>query len=395
MIDFEAIKIGDNAVITHIITQQDVDKFVELTGDDNKLHIDKKYASQTAFKKPVVHGMLGASFISTVIGTKLPGDGALWYAQNLEFILPVRIGDKITVKVKVIKKINRLRAIELSTEIYNQHKQMVTVGVAKVKMIKKKQSIYKEKKGQPADKVALVIGGSGGIGKATCLQLAKNGFDIAIHYHKNKDLAEEVREKIALLGVKAITVCADINDFSSVEDMVAKVDRKLNNITTLVNCTTLSIPTIKFGELEWETIQNHFSLNIKGSFNVLKCVVPIMEKHNYGKIINLSTLAIEKPTPGWLHYITAKSALVGFTKALAVELAPKGIRVNLVSPGMTDTELVADIPEKSRLLDAAQTPLRRMATPDDVAGAISFLASNSSDFLTGETVRVNGGQIML
>lgn len=392
---FESIKVGDKAELIHTILQSDIDQFIELTGDDNKLHIDKKYAGRTIFKKPVAHGMLGASFISTVIGTKLPGDGALWYSQNLEFLLPVRVGDKITVKAEVLKKIERTKAIELSTDIYNQHKQRVTTGTAKVKLIEQEQLVPEEETEKPANKVALVIGGSGGVGKATCLQLAKDGFDVAVHYHKNKELAEEVGNKIRDFGRKAITVNADINDFGLVKEIIEKIHRKLNNITVVVNCTTLSVPSIKFKDLEWESMQNHFSLNIRGSFNILKCVIPVMENNEYGKIINLSTLAVDKPNSEWLHYITAKSALSGFTKALAIELAPKGIRINLVSPGMTDTELVANIPEKARLLTAAQTPLRRIATPDDVAGAISFLASDKSDFLTGETIRVNGGQIML
>jgi len=93
---YDSIQIGDTAELKHTITQSDIDKFVDLTGDDNKLHVDKDYASTTSFKKPVAHGMLGASFISTIIGTKLPGDGALWYAQNLEFLQPVRIGDELS-----------------------------------------------------------------------------------------------------------------------------------------------------------------------------------------------------------------------------------------------------------------------------------------------------------
>ena len=120
-----------------------------------------------------------------------------------------------------------------------------------------------------------------------------------------------------------------------------------------------------------------------------------MEKNGYGKIINMTTQAVEKPNAQWLHYITAKSALQGLSKGLAVELAPKGIRVNLVSPGMTDTALIAGVPEKVRLLTEAQTPLGRIAQPEDIAGAVSFLASEKADFLTGETIRVNGGQVML
>ena len=392
---FESINVGDKAELTHKITRSDVEKFVDLTGDDNKLHVDKEYASKTIFKKPVAHGMLGASFISTIIGTKLPGDGALWFAQNIEFLLPVRIGDEITIKAEVIEKIERTQTIKLSTEIFNQYNQKVTTGTAKVKIIEQIQSPHKKESYVDKRKVVLIIGGTGGIGRETCLQLAKDGFYVAIHYHRNKELAEKIKDQIIALGLKAIIVNADITDFAQVKEMITTIIRKLNTITVVTNCSTLSVPNIKFKDLTWNIIQEHFDLNIKGAFNILKCVVPIIEENKYGKLINITTQAIEKPTSEWLHYITAKSALNGFTKALAVELAPKGIRINLVSPGMTDTELIANVPEKVRLLTAIQTPLRRIATPEDIAGAISFLASDKSDFLTGETIRVNGGQIMI
>mgnify|MGYP001411805779 FL=1 len=109
---FEDISIGLTKSLTHTITQTDLERFVELTGDDNKLHVDKDFAANTSFRKPVVHGMLGASFISTIIGTKLPGDGALWFAQTLEFLLPVRVGDTLTVAAQVVKKNERDRTLE-------------------------------------------------------------------------------------------------------------------------------------------------------------------------------------------------------------------------------------------------------------------------------------------
>ena len=115
---YKNINIGDSASVKHTISQNDIEKFVDLTGDDNKLHIDKEFAQKTEFKKPVVHGMLGASFISTLIGTKLPGDGALWYSQTLEFLRPVRVGDTITVNSVVIQKNDKLSSIELKTNFY-------------------------------------------------------------------------------------------------------------------------------------------------------------------------------------------------------------------------------------------------------------------------------------
>ena len=111
--DYESIKIGDSAKLTKKINLEDIKKFVEMTGDDNRLHIDKEYAKTTPFKDIVVHGMLGASFISTIIGTKLPGDGALWVSQTLDFLLPVRLGDELTVSATVLQKFERDRLLEL------------------------------------------------------------------------------------------------------------------------------------------------------------------------------------------------------------------------------------------------------------------------------------------
>jgi 3-oxoacyl-[acyl-carrier protein] reductase len=392
---FESINIGDRAEITHKITQDDVSKFVELTGDDNKLHIDGIYASKTSFKIPVVHGMLGASFISTIIGTKLPGDGALWYSQSIEFILPVRVGDVLTIKAVVIKKTEKTNTIELSTDIFNQHHQKVTSGISKVKVVEITEPIKKIEEEAIKPKVALVVGGTGGIGKASCIQLANDGFDIAIHYHSNIELAEKIKREIEKIGRKVILVTANVKDAVQVDEMIQIIIRKLDTITVVVNCSTPTLPNVKFHDLEWEIIQEQLDVNIKGSFNITQAVVPYMDMMKYGKIINITTLYIENPKSELLHYITAKAALQGFTKALAFELAPKGIRMNLISPGMTDTDLISNIPEKVKLVTAAQTPLRRIASPQDVAGAVSFLASEKSDFITGETLRVNGGQFML
>ena len=391
---FKSIKIGDKAKIIHIITQGDIKKFVELTGDNNKLHVDEEYASTTIFKKPVAHGMLGASFISTIIGTKLPGDGALWYAQNLEFLQPVRIGDELRITAEVIKKIDRTKTIELQTNIFNQHKQKVTTGTAKVKLVETTLPKKKEKNIIP-NKTALIIGATGGIGSAVCLQLAKDGFDVAIHYFKNKTKADKLKKELDKIGRKTTVVSGDIVSIPHVQEIKDKSMRAIGNISVIVNCSTISVSSIKFADIEWENMQAHYDLNIKGSFNLLKIFTPMMEKDHFGKFIALTTLYTEKPATELLSYITSKTALNGFVKALAFELAPKGIRINSVSPGMVDTPLIADVPEKVRLLSAAQTPLRTLASAEDVAGAISFLASDKSNYLTGETIRVNGGQFML
>jgi 3-oxoacyl-[acyl-carrier protein] reductase len=391
---YSEINVGDKEQLSHIITKNDIDKFVELTGDDNRLHVDEAFASKTHFKKPVAHGMLGASFISTIIGTKLPGDGALWFSQTLEFLLPVRINDKLEIIAEVIKKNDRENIIELKTEIFNQNKQIVTKGIAKVKVIETEVSAPGIED-QNIPKTALVVGGTGGIGKAACLQLAKDGFNVVIHYNRNKDLAEDIKKNIEKTGGKALIVQADILDENDIKDMIGKGKRAFGKIDVVANCAATIIPNIKFQNLTWNDFLKQIELNIKSAFTIIKEVSPGMIENGYGKIINIGSLAADKPNTEWAHYITAKSALVGLTKSLAMELGPKGIRVNMVTPSLVNTELTADIPEKFKLLTAAQTPLKRLALVSDVAGVISFLASEKSNFCNGENIRLNGGQFML
>lgn len=392
---YNEIFVGDKETLSHIITKNDIDKFVDLTGDDNRLHVDEKFAEKTQFKKPVVHGMLGASFISTIIGTKLPGDGALWFSQSLEFLLPVRIGDKLTIKAEVIKKNDSERIIELKTEIYNQNRQIVTKGVAKVKVIETENKTAVSRKITAEVKTALIIGATGGIGNAVCLQLAQDGFNIIIHYNNNKAMAEDIKKKVESYKQKAVVVKADILQETEINEMVTTSYRSFKKIDVVVNCAASSIPNIKFQELLWSDYVQQLEVNIKSTFHIVQAVVPEMIKNGYGKIITIGSVSAEKPNSEWSHYITAKTALIGLTKSLAFELAPKGIRVNMVTPSLVNTELTMNIPEKVKLLAAAQTPLRRLALVTDVAGVISFLASDKSDFLAGENIRVNGGQVMI
>ena len=392
---YDEINVGDQETLSHTITREDMDKFVQLTGDDNKLHVDEVFAGQTQFKKPVVHGMLGASFISTIIGTRLPGDGALWFSQTLEFLLPVRIGDQLTIKAEVVKKNDKEQIIELKTDIFNQNRQIVTKGVAKVKVIATETEEAVPELTEAGPLTALVIGASGGIGRAAALQLAKDGFQVIVHYNSNKTAAEAIKKSIEENKGKAIVVKADITKEADIKELVRAGERAFGKIDVLVNAAATVIPTIKFQDLVWDDYAKQIELNIKSTFLLIKELAPAMISRKYGKIINIGSLAFDKPNADWSHYITAKGALAGLTKSLALELAPKGVRVNLVTPSMVHTELTADIPEKIKLLTAAQTPLRRLALAQDVADAISFLASDKSNFITGETIRVNGGQVMI
>ena len=241
---YSDINIGDREVLNHTITQSDITKFVELTGDNNKLHVDETFAKSTPFKKPVVHGMLGASFISTVIGTKLPGDGALWFSQTLEFLLPVRIGDELTVTAEVTKKIDKDRIIELNIDIKNQDRQIVIKGLAKVRIVEVRQENEKPQEKEIRQKTALVIGGTGGIGRAVCKQLAKDGFHVFIHYHSNNSLASAIMHDINSANGKATVVQADITESQELENLYKAFERYADCLDILINCSSIKIPRL-------------------------------------------------------------------------------------------------------------------------------------------------------
>ena len=389
------ILIGLTKQLKHTITKDDLEKFVELTGDDNRLHVDKEFASKTKFKHPVVHGMLGASFISTIIGTKLPGDGALWFSQNLEFLLPVRINDTITVRAEVIKKEDSEKIIHISTEIFNQKKQIVVRGVAKVKVIEQEIKEKKKSKLQKKQKTALVIGATGGIGSNVTRALAEAGYKIALHYNSNKEKANQLKSMIASTGSSARKYKCDITNEVEVKEMCNDVITDMKHLDLFVNCSTERIVPISFKKLEWDDIEAHLNNQIKGNFNLIKALGKHFKNQGFGKIITLNSQALDTPVNDWLHYITGKGALYGFTKALAYELAPFGVQVNSISPGLTDSTIVAEMPEKLKLLTIAKTPLRRIANPEDIANLVVFIASDKANFFSGETFRLNGGQFML
>lgn len=393
--DFEAILIGSSASLLKRITEEDIRDFVRFTGDDNPLHVDKGFAETTPFKDIVVHGMLGASYISTIIGTKLPGPGALWMSQSFEFLLPVRMDDEITVTCTVIAKNDRERMLELSTEIVNQFGQKVLAGHGKVKVLERTVPVRKQA-GENRARVALVSGATGGIGEAICIALAERGFCVAINYKSSESKAKVLVNKLESLGVRAVAIRADISKRSDVENLLVQTKKSLGPVSVLVNNASGRIVPKPFMELNWADLEYHLDVQLKGAFNLMQGCIPDMKEAGTGRIINITSQVLDSaPTPLWTAYTTGKATLAALARSLAVEIGPTGIRVNCVSPGMTDTRLIGDLSERSRLMLARQNPTRRLGRPEDVAAAVCFLASPESDFINGETLRVNGGAVTI
>lgn len=245
-------------------------------------------------------------------------------------------------------------------------------------------------------KVALVTGASSGIGRASAEALAASGARVAINFHRNEAGAEAARAEIARKGGTAIAIQADVTRMSDVQSLVEQTVAKLGPIDILVNNAGSLIERLKILELTEERWDEVIDLNLKSAFLCSRAVAASMMERKTGAIINVSSIAGRNGGAlGSIHYSTAKGGLITFTKGLAKELGPFGVRVNAVSPGVIDTRFHEQFssPEMMKTY-AGMIPLGRVGTPAEVGSVICFLASDASSFLAGETIEINGGMFM-
>jgi 3-oxoacyl-[acyl-carrier protein] reductase len=240
------------------------------------------------------------------------------------------------------------------------------------------------------DKIALVTGGGKGIGEAVSLALARQGAKVCINYCHSKDAAENVVKKIKENGGEAISYQADAAKLEEVIRISEEIKKRFGKIDILVNNAGLNIDKylMIMNEGEWDKV---IEVNLKGTFNFCKVVSRIMIGQRKGNIINISSVSAITGVAGQTNYSAAKGGVISFSRALARELAPFGIRVNVLAPGLIDTGMLAKTPKDmlNRILE--MTPLKRIGRPEEVAGAVIFLASAEADYITGEVIRIDGG----
>jgi 3-oxoacyl-[acyl-carrier protein] reductase len=245
-----------------------------------------------------------------------------------------------------------------------------------------------------ADRVALVTGGARGIGRATCVRLAQEGVKVAVHFRQNDGAARETADKISAEGGAAGIVRADVSSPDEVSAMVAEVERELGPIELLVNNAGVLYregdekPTL-------ETWRRTLDVNLTGAYLVTWAVQDGMIARGYGRIVNMASIAGLRPRPTAIAYSVSKAGLIAFTRSMAAALAPHGIRVNAVAPGLIDTDMVSNMAPDRREELIRATPISRLGEPAEIAEVVRFLLSDESSFMTGQTLVASGGRVML
>jgi len=244
-----------------------------------------------------------------------------------------------------------------------------------------------------AGKVAVVTGGSRGIGRAICLQLAEKGAKVVINYVSRSDAAEETRAQVEAIGGECLLVKFNVADTSEVQEAFKEIIAECGRIDILV-CNagiTRDSLLIKMKEDAWDEVM---AVNLKGAFNCIKEGCRPMMKKRWGRIIIVTSVVGFAGNAGQVNYSAAKAGLMGLARSSARELASRGITVNCVAPGFIDTDMTSDLPETVKEKMLAEIPLGVFGQPDDIAGAVTYLASDAARYVTGQAIHVNGGMLM-
>ena len=243
------------------------------------------------------------------------------------------------------------------------------------------------------DKCALITGATRGIGKQIALELASQGYNIALNYRKQNEELEALKKEIESQNVKCLTVYGDVSNYEDVEKFIKEIIKEFGKIDVLVNNAGITKDMLLM-RMKKEDFEQVIDTNLVGTFNVTKNVVPYMMKARSGRIINISSIVGISGNAGQTNYSASKAGIIGFTKSLAKEIASRNILVNSVAPGFIETNMTDVLKDDVKQEIAKNIPLKRMGTAQDVANVVKFLASDDSSYITGQVINVDGGMLM-
>ena len=247
--------------------------------------------------------------------------------------------------------------------------------------------------GSMSGKTAVVTGGSRGIGRAICLELARRGANVVFSYAGNTAAADKTLEELKALGVEARAIQGNVADPAAAKTLIDTAVKELGGIHILVNNAGITRDGLAMAMKE-EDFDAVIETNLKGAFLCMKAAIRPMMKARYGRIVNLSSVVALRGNPGQVNYCASKAGLIGMTKSLAKEMGARGITVNAVAPGYISTDMTAALPDAAREAMLSTIPVGRAGSPEDVAAAVAFLASEEAGYITGQVLSVDGGMGM-
>jgi 3-oxoacyl-[acyl-carrier protein] reductase len=392
MASFDQFHVGQTGRLERVVGAEDVARFAELTGDDNPVHVDDAYAASVGLGGRVVHGMLTSGYLSTVIGTILPGEGALWLSVALNFRVPVRVGERIRIATEVRHVSKATRILTLGIDVRNDRDRVVLDGEARVQVLERLATMSA---GTEAPRTAVITGSGRGIGAAIARRLAADGLRVVVNFRADEERARQTAAAITAEGGEASLFGADVSEPAGAAALIAHAQEAFGPVDVLVNNAGAPPDRRPLAETSWSELERQLAGHLRSAHLCVEAVLPGMIERGLGRIVNVtSQSAYGTPPPGMASYVVAKAALAAYTRCLALEAGPHGITVNAIAPGLVATEMNSDVAPRAKALTAAQTPLRRLASPDEIADAVAFLAGPTAHYVTGQTLHLSGGQLM-
>ena len=385
----DKMRVGDEAVLLERVTAELVAATANVTGDYNPVHVDEAAALEIGESRAVAHGVILLGLISRLIGMKLPGPGSIWFASDFEFLAPVHTGDEVEVTARVTRVSTATSVVFLDVAARRLPDTPVLRGTAKVRVA---SPMAQRNSTMPdSEKSALVTGASRGLGRSIATSLAERGMRVAVNYRTDEAGARETVEAIGSAGGVARAIAGDVGTPAGAAQIFDETMSAFGRVDVLVHNATPPIVPKPYPETTSKDLLSFFETYVVGLHELVLRAAPQMKERKHGRIIAiLSSYTAEVPAK-FAAYITGKQALMGFCRALAVELGPSGITVNMVSPSMLIGPRTDDLGVAGREILARKTPLRRLGNTQDVARTVSFLAGNDAEFLSGANVPVTGG----
>lgn len=388
--------VGQSASIAHHVTQKEIDSFSRLSGDDNPLHSDPEFAAQQGHRGVVSHGILTAALVSRVIGTRLPGRGALWLSQEFDFSGAVHPGDTITAQVTIERVSLRDRLLTMTAEVRNQAGGVILRGRGSVRYPQARR-LENEASRKPVHLRAVVLGASGSVGREVLRHLTTKGVDCVAVYRSNPDVLEHIKDELAAdrTAGQLSLIQADVSRTSDRLRLVSEIEKLLKFVNVIVDTSGTEPHPIPIQELGFDSISSSITLEMAALVDLVNRFEGEMRAKEFGRIVIIgSTTSVNRPDAGWGAYGIAKAAIGQYAKSLAHELGPFGITSNVVAPGFTGKGMTAYVADRSKVVATGETPSRKLTDPSHVASLVWFLLSEQASNINGQFIPVDGGREM-